>query len=184
MIRAGLVFLGLLGVAGLALLAAALWPVNADAPAVAAGTSPPDLGHLAAADSGEALSRPLFDPGRRPWTARGNREDITAGERPRTLLTVRGILIEDHVRRALVADGSGVPAWLVPGQGRDGWRLVSVEPGRVVVADAARHYTLAFLGPPVALRPPPRHPAAEEKPPSNRGRAAARRIEITRPATP
>lgn len=197
---AGPISLGFLGAAGLALIATTLWPVDASAPLAGPGSPPLDLGRLAAADTGAALSQPLFDPERRPWTARGSREDLTAGERPQTLLSVRGILIEDRVRRALVTDGSGEPVWLGLGEGRGGWRLVSIEAAQVVVADAARHYTLAFLGPSVALRPPPREPAPadvalrpalspthDEPPAMQRAlqeRRIMRRIETTRPGTP
>ncbi|MFD1304010.1 hypothetical protein, partial [Methylobacterium marchantiae] len=120
-----------------------------------------DLAALAASDTGAATASPMFDPERRPWTARGSREDLTAETRPRTMLSVRGILIEDGARRALVSDGSGAPAWLSPGDGQGAWRLVSVEPEAVVVADAGRQYTLTYLGAPVALRRPPRHPMPE-----------------------
>jgi hypothetical protein len=153
--------LGLLGLAGLAALAAGLWPVDASAPLAPPGPPPLDLAALAAAETGAAVAAPLFDPERRPWTARGSRADLTAEASPPTMLSVRGILIEAGARRALVADGTGAPAWLAPGEGQGAWRLVSVEPEAVVVADAGRRYTLAYLGAPVALRPPPRHPGPD-----------------------
>lgn len=159
--------LGLLGVAGLSVLAAGFWPLDATAPVAATGAPPFDLARLAAADLGPALARPLFDPERRSWTARGSREDLTAEAPPPTLLSVRGILIEDRARRALVADGTTEPVWLSPGEGRGAWRLVSIEPGQVVVADANRRYTLAFLAPPVALRPLPRHPVQDASRPDD-----------------
>ncbi|MBX9699797.1 MAG: hypothetical protein K2X91_07225, partial [Thermoleophilia bacterium] len=68
---AGPIPLSLLGAAGLALVAAAVWPVDAGAPPAEPGGPSLDLGRLAAGDTGAALSQPLFDPERRPWTARG-----------------------------------------------------------------------------------------------------------------
>ncbi len=54
-----------------------------------------------------ALQRPLFDPGRRPWTARGPR-GLLAGDPPRPVLTVRGILLDGTAARALI--DTGIPA--------------------------------------------------------------------------
>jgi hypothetical protein len=202
--------LGFLGAAAFAVLAIALRPVDVGASASEPVAPPLDLGRLAAGESGAALSQPLFDPARRAWTARGSRADLTAAKRPATLLTVRGILIEDRIRRALVADGSGAPVWLAPGEGRGAWRLVSIEPSQVVVADSAHHYTLAFLGPPVALHPVPRYPSPERPAPEMPApplrpalspaetmapeppmplrtmgdNGSVRRIEITRPGAP
>ena len=187
LLRVSPLALGLLGAAGLAAVAAGLWPVDADAPAAASGTPPLDLGSLAAGDTGAALTRPLFDPERRAWTAHGSREDLTAQAGPPTLLSVRGILIEDRIRRALVADGTGAPTWMVPGESRGAWRLVSIEPAQVVVTDSARDYTLAFLGAPVALRPVPRHPAPALRPALGQtedapGTVPAERVAGRRPA--
>ncbi|SFH07615.1 hypothetical protein [Methylobacterium gossipiicola] len=158
--------LGLLGISATAALVAGLWPLDLTAPAPPAATIPPlDLTRLATLDTGAAVTRPLFDPERRDWTGRGDRDSLTAEAPPPTLLSVKGILVDSSARRALVSDGTTPPAWLAPGEGRGAWRIVAIEPGEVVVADSQRRYTLAFLGSPVALQPVPRHPPKVEPPP-------------------
>lgn len=181
---------GLLALAAAAALGIGVWPLDRDAPPSPPAAPVLDLSAPALPDTGAALARPLFDPLRRAWTARGERDDLTALERPRTNLSVRGILIAEGGRRALIAEGTSEPAWLSPGEVRGAWRLVSIAPTEVVVADAVRRYTLAFLGAPVALQPVPRHPPppplrpALEPADSALGRAPPRRIAITPPAAP
>lgn len=177
--------LGLFGLSATTALAAGLWPLDLTAPAPPqAAAAPLDLARLAALDTGAAVARPLFDPERRDWTARGDRDSLTIEAPPPTLLSVKGILIGSSARRALVSDGTTPPAWMSPGEGRGAWRIVAIEPGQVVVADARRDYTLAFLGQPVTLQPVPRHPAKIEPPPqaapaSRDAPATIRQIPIT-----
>ncbi|KMO41133.1 hypothetical protein VQ02_06400 [Methylobacterium variabile] len=146
------------GLAAAAMLAAFAWPVDggpARAPRRAAAPAP-------TADE-TALHRPLFDPGRRPWTARGPR-DILAGDPPRPILTVRGILLDGAAARALIDDGSGIQAWLTRGEGRGDWRVAEVGRDRVTVVQGERRYVATFLGPPTTLRPVGARPAPEVGP--------------------
>lgn len=139
----------LFGAAGLALLAALAWPV-AEEPAPA----PPSP--IRAAPAGEApLLRPLFDPGRRAWTARGSREALLAPDPPRPVLTLRGLLSDGATIRALIDDGSGDLGWLARGQGRGDWRITAIEPGRVTLTQRGQPYTADFMGEPATLRPVP-----------------------------
>ncbi|WP_132251230.1 hypothetical protein [Methylobacterium segetis] len=103
-----------------------------------------------------ALARPLFDPGRRAWTARGDLSDVVGTPAPAARLRVRGILIDGSARRALIDDGIGDPAWVAEGAGRGAWRLIAIAPDRVTLADGAGTLTAEFLGEPVSLRPPRR----------------------------
>ena len=134
---------------GLLALAALAWPVDGTVPSRAAPAGRPVSDGPSA-----ALARPLFDPLRRAWTARGSRADLEA-EAP-TALRVRGILVEARTRRALIDDGRPEPAWLGEGEGHGAWRVVGIEPGQVRISDGARLYTLDFLGEAVPLRRPPR----------------------------
>ncbi|TNC15847.1 hypothetical protein FF100_00835 [Methylobacterium terricola] len=137
------------------MLAAFAWPVDggpAAPPRRAAAPVPP-------ADE-TALARPLFDPGRRPWTARGPR-DILAGDPPRPVLTVRGILLDGSAARALIDDGSGIQAWLARGEGRGDWRIAEIGRDRVTLVQGERRYVATFLGAPTTLRPVGAKPVAE-----------------------
>jgi hypothetical protein len=145
--RAGTALMGLLAAAALA------WPVDGTIPPAAAPVARP-----VAEGPGAALARPLFDPLRRAWTARGSRADLAVAAP--TALRVRGILVEARARLALIDDGGPEPAWLGAGAGRGAWRVVGIEPGQVRISDGGRLYTLDFLGEPVPLRPPPRRQAA------------------------
>lgn len=140
------------------MLAAFAWPVDGGpAPApyrVPAAPPPPDE---------TALARPLFDPSRRPWTARGPRE-ILDGDPPRPVLVVRGILIDGSAARALIDDGSGARAWLARGEGRGDWRVAEVGRDRVTVVQGERRYVATFLGPAATLRPVGARPVVEAEP--------------------
>ncbi|KMO12410.1 hypothetical protein [Methylobacterium platani] len=144
--------------AALLLLAALAWPVDGGpgppARRAAAAVPPPDE---------TALARPLFDPGRRPWTARGPR-DLLAGDPPRPVLTVRGILLDGTAARALIDDGSGIQAWLARGEGRGDWRIAEVARDQVTLMQGERRYVATFLGAPTILRPVGARPVAEAGP--------------------
>ncbi|KQO65916.1 hypothetical protein ASF22_04385 [Methylobacterium sp. Leaf87] len=152
----------LAGLAGLAVLAAWVWPAaTLDAGPVAAPAAPVRL-----ADSGGALHRPLFDPDRRAWTARGSLADLSPATPIRSVLRVRGILMSDGSGRALIEEeGAGLPVWLAPGEGRAGWVLAAVQAERVTVRQDGRTYDLAFLGEPATLQPPRRRRAVDRAPP-------------------
>ncbi|KMO33848.1 hypothetical protein VQ03_24305 [Methylobacterium tarhaniae] len=144
--------------AAAAMVAAFAWPVDEGAPPTprrAAAAMPP-------ADE-TALQRPLFDPGRRPWTARGPR-DILAGDPPRPVLTVRGILLDGPVARALIDDGSGDRTWLARGEGRGDWRIAEIGRDEVALVQGERRYVATFLGAPATLRPVGAKPVTEAGP--------------------
>lgn len=133
--------------------AAFAWPVHLDpAPPPAAVVAPPRPGEA-------ALLRPLFDPGRRDWTARGSRGAVLEGEPHRPVLTLRGILLDGAVARALIDDGTPERAWLAPGEGRGGWRITAITADSVSLDQGGRPFTAAFMGPPATLRPLPLDPA-------------------------
>jgi hypothetical protein len=140
------------------MLAAFAWPVDggpAPAPHSAPAVPPPP--------DETALARPLFDPGRRPWTARGPRE-ILDGDPPRPVLVVRGILLDGPAARVLIDDGSGARAWLARGEGRGDWRVAEVGRDRVTVVQGERRYVATFLGPAAMLRPVGARPVVEAEP--------------------
>lgn len=143
----------LFGASALAALAAfalpAVWPAPEEPSPVRASVS-------AAPPAGEEpLLRPLFDPGRRAWTARGSREAVLAPDPPRPVLTLRGILFDGGTPRALIDDGSGDLGWLARGQGRGDWWITAIEPGGVTLTQRGQSYTTAFMGQPATLRPVP-----------------------------
>ena len=105
------------------------------------------------------MRRPLFDPERRDWTARGSRAAILEGEPRRPVLTVRGIVVDGGKARALIDDGSGDESWLGRGEGRDNWRITAIAPDSVTLDQNGRPFTAAFMGQPVTLRPLPLEPA-------------------------
>ncbi|GJD81196.1 hypothetical protein [Methylobacterium gregans] len=143
----------LFGASALVALAAFALPASWSAPDEPAPVPTPIL---AASPAGEApLLRPLFDPGRRPWTARGSREAVLAPDPPRPVLTLRGILFDGGAPRALIDDGSGDLGWLARGQGRGDWRITAIEPGGVTLTQRGQSYTTAFMGQPAILRPVP-----------------------------
>ncbi|SFK96555.1 hypothetical protein [Methylorubrum salsuginis] len=148
----GLIPRALFGLAAALALAAFAWPVRIDpTPSPAAPwTEPPGTA---------ALQRPLFDPGRRAWTARGSRETVAEGEPPRPVLKVRGIRLDGAVSHALIDDGSGDRTWLKAGEGRGDWRVTAITPEHVTVDQRGRRFTAAFMGPPATLRPKPLDPA-------------------------
>ncbi|MGY2050992.1 hypothetical protein [Methylobacterium sp. JK268] len=146
-------------VLAVAACAAAAWPIDAAPPPRPPAAPSLDLAGLAAGASGAALARPLFDPGRRDWTALGGREDAFGTARPSASLILRGILLDGPRQRALVDDGAGRPEWRGLGEGPGPWRIAAIAPGRVEVADAVeRRYVLTLLGPAVPLPPPPKDP--------------------------
>lgn len=142
----------LFGLAAGGMLAAFAWPVRVDpAPEPPEVRAPPPAGEA-------ALRRPLFDPGRRPWTAVGSRETVLEGEPHRPVLTVRGIRIDGAAGHALIDDGSGDRTWLRPGEGRGDWRVTAVAHDRVTVDQRGSTFTAEFMGRPATLRPQPLHP--------------------------
>lgn len=134
------------GLGAAALAAVLAWPVDGGpAPPPRAPAPVPAPGDMA------ALHRPLFDPGRRAWSAAGSRAALLAGDPPRPILTVRGILIDGASARALIDDGA--QTWLARGEGRGDWRITAIARDRVTVAQGERLYTADLLGPPATLRP-------------------------------
>ncbi|MEA1832127.1 hypothetical protein U8607_08525 [Methylobacterium durans] len=135
--------------AAFAALAAALWPIDDFAPPgpLEAHAAPPPPASEA------VLARPLFDPGRRAWTARGGLADVIGTAPAAGRLRVKGIVVDGAARRALIDDGTGEPAWLGEGEGRGDWRLVAIAPDRVTLSDGAGPLNAEFLGDPVTLRP-------------------------------
>lgn len=146
------------GLAAAAMVAAFAWPID-----TGSTPAPRPAAQPAPAPDGTALDRPLFDPGRRPWTARGPRE-ILAGDPPRPVLTVRGILLDGASARALIDDGGGTPVWLARAEGRGDWRVAAVEHDRVDLVQGGRRYVAVFLGPPATLLPVGARPAPEAVP--------------------
>lgn len=143
----------LFGVSALAALAAVAWPA-ARSPAPEPAPAPPPM--ILSPPAGEApVQRPLFDPGRRAWTARGSREALLAPDPLRPVLTLRGLLLDGGAPRALIDDGSGDLGWLARGQGRGDWRITAIEPGRVTLTQRGQPYTTEFMGEPAILRPVP-----------------------------
>lgn len=140
--------------AAAALAAAAFaWPVHVD-------PAPPPAAAVASPRPGEtALLRPLFDPSRRDWTARGSRDAVLEGEPQRPVLIVRGILLDGAAARALIDDGTPDRVWLGPGEGRGDWRITAITADSVSVDQSGRPFTAAFMGPPATLRPLPLAPA-------------------------
>jgi hypothetical protein len=135
------------GIAGLAAIAAHAWPVEI-------GRAPDPRPTTAAPTAdGSALVRPLFDPGRRGWTARGGRDLLTQGDPLRPVLRVRGILLDGGRARTLIDDGSGDGSWLTTGEGRGDWTIAAIAPDGVRVAQRGRTYDVAFMGQSVTLRP-------------------------------
>ncbi|MCF4125471.1 hypothetical protein [Methylobacterium sp. SyP6R] len=146
------------GLAAIVMLGAFAWPIDggpAPLPRRAVAAMPPT--------DETALQRPLFDPGRRPWTARGPR-DILFGDPPRPVLTVRGILLDGAVARVLIDDGSGSQAWLARGEGRGDWRVIAVGRDEVTLVQGERRYVATFLGTPTTLRPVGAKPVTEAGP--------------------
>lgn len=148
----GLLPRALFGLAAALAVAAFAWPVRIDPPPPlsATWTEPPGTA---------ALQRPLFDSGRRAWTARGSRETVTEGEPPRPVLTLRGIRLDGGASHALIDDGSGDRTWLKTGEGRSDWRVTTITPDHVTVDQRGHRFTVAFMGPPATLRPRPLDPA-------------------------
>ncbi|WP_407529130.1 hypothetical protein [Methylobacterium oryzisoli] len=134
------------GLAGIAAVAVHAWPV-----AIAPAPAPPPAVAAPPAD-GSALTRPLFDPGRRDWTARGSRSAVTEGEPHRPVLTLRGILLDGSTARALIDDGEG-PVWLGRGEGRGDWQVSAIGADRVSVTQRGQTFAAEFMGPPATLRP-------------------------------
>lgn len=142
----------LFGLAGALALAAFAWPVAIEpAPGPPVPPSAPSDG----APGDAASRRPLFDPGRRDWTARGSRSAVLEGEPRRPVLTVRGIVVGGGKARALIDDGRGAEDWLGRGEGHDNWRITAITPDSVTLHQNGRTFTAAFMGPPVTLRPLP-----------------------------
>ncbi|TXM72066.1 hypothetical protein FV226_13540 [Methylobacterium sp. WL12] len=150
----------LFALAAAAAAAAYAWPVTLPPP----GPSP--IPQQTTPAGAAALARPLFDPGRRPWTARGSRDAVLASDPPRPILTLRGIRRDGGPRRALIDDGGGEPAWLGQGEGRNGWQVVEVGPDRVKLVQDGVTYATEFMGTPAILRP--KRKAASEAAPALR----------------
>lgn len=150
------------GLAAIAMLAAFAWPIDGGPTPLprrpVAPMPPPDEA---------ALQRPLFDPGRRPWTARGPRDSLL-GDPPRPVLTVRGILLDGAAARVLIDDGSGSRDWLARGEGRGDWRVAAIGRDAVTLVQGERRYVAPFLGTPTTLRPVGAKPVTEAAPPLRR----------------
>ncbi len=140
--------------AGVAALAVRTLPVEVGP---APGRAPPaevPVGGPSAAE-GAALSRPLFDPGRRPWTAQGGRDLILRPDPATPVLVLRGIRVDGGQARAFLDDGGGDRSWLAVGEGRGDWTIAAIGPDQVSVAQRGRRIEAEFLGRPATLRPAP-----------------------------
>lgn len=135
--------------AGLAAIGAYAMPAE-EIPAVTR-TAPA----AAAPAEGSAVRRPLFDPGRRPWTAQGSRDLIMRPDPVVPVLVLRGIRLDGGQATAFIDDGSGAQDWLAMGAGRGDWRIAAIAADRVSVVQRGRSYEAEFLGHPATLRPAP-----------------------------
>ena len=140
---------GAFAVAGLAVLAVQALPVDVGRAPERPAAAP------AAPAEGSALTRPLFDPGRRAWTAQGSRDLVLRPDPGAPVLVLRGLRRDGGEARALLDDGSGDRSWLAVGEGRGDWRIAAIGPDRVTVAQRGRSYEAEFLGHPATLRPAP-----------------------------
>ena len=98
----------------------------------------------------EIVNRPVFFEGRRypkPQPA-VTRAPVIAHAPPKAVpppaLGVRGVLIEQRVRRALITNPSGRSDWLATGDVMDGWRVVSIDNAGVVVNQDGHEYVLGL----------------------------------------
>ncbi len=137
--------------AGLGMVVAMEWNAPASSPAaevppaaatVSKATAPAPVFSLAPLSNFAAVTdRPLFAPDRRP-----------APEASETLgswsaLTLAGIVVTPGSREALIAHGTPPKiVHLQEGQSVDGWVVRSIEPDRIVVANAGEQHELRFLG--------------------------------------
>lgn len=135
--------------AGLAALGAIAMPAE-EVPAVTRAAAV-----AAAPAEGSALRRPLFDSGRRAWTAQGSRDLILRPDPIVPVLVLRGLRLDAGRATAFLDDGSGDPGWLATGEGRGDWRVAAIGPDRVAVVQRGRRYEAEFLGRPATLRPAP-----------------------------
>lgn len=140
---------GAFALAGLAMLAVHALPVTLD-PAPERRVPPP-----AAPAEGSALRHPLFDPGRRAWTAEGTRDLILRPDPAVPVLVLRGLRREGGTARAFLDDGSGDGSWLAPGEGRGDWRITAIGADRVTITQRGERFEAEFLGRPATLRPAP-----------------------------
>lgn len=136
--------------AGLAALAVQTLPVEIG-PAPERRDPPPVAAEGPA--EGAAVSRPLFDPGRRPWTAQGSRDLVLRPDPVAPVLVLRGLRRDGGRAQAFLDDGSGDRSWLGVGEGRGDWRLVAIGADRVSVSQRGQRFEAEFLGHPAALRP-------------------------------
>lgn len=143
---------------GFAALAAPLLPVDVGPAPERMAVPPPTV------PEGSAVRRPLFDPGRRAWTAQGTRDLVLRPDPVAPVLVLRGIRLDGGEAQAFIDDGSGNPAWLVRGEGRGDWRIAAIALDRVTVSQRGRPFEAEFLGRSAILRPAP----FEDAPPALR----------------
>lgn len=143
---------GVFLLAGLAVVAVQALPGEDFAPVTRALPATPVSGGAA---EGAAVQRPLFDPGRRAWTAQGSRDLIQRPDPAAPVLVVRGIRLDGGEARTFIDDGSGDRTWLATGEGRGDWRIAAIAPERVTVSQRGVSYQAEFLGAPATLRPAP-----------------------------
>ncbi len=140
---------GVFGLAALTLVAVEMLPIDLGAPPRPWTAPPPPVAE------GSAVERPLFDPGRRAWTARGSRDLILRPDPVAPVLVLRGIRLDGGQARAYLDDGSGDGSWLAVGEGRADWRIEAIARDRVTVSQGSFRAVAEFLGPPATLRPAP-----------------------------
>ncbi len=99
----------------------------------------------AAPAEGSAVRRPLFDPGRRPWTAQGSRDLVMRPDPSAPVLVLRGVRLDGGQATAFIDDGSGAQGWLAAGEGRGDWRIAAIGADRVSVVQRGRSYEAEFL---------------------------------------
>lgn len=100
----------------------------------------------------EALSRPVFWSTRRPYipTVRepgsSSEEEVSVEIAPLDH-TLAGVFIGDGQPRALLRNADGKDQWLAKEEKINGWRLIAVSPGQVVLQDGDRRATLELYPP-------------------------------------
>lgn len=137
------------GLAALAAVAVQVWPVES-------GKAPERLrAPQPVAAEGSAVHRPLFDPGRRSWTAQGPSDIVQRADPVPPVLVVRGIRLDGAEARAFIDDGSGDPSWLARGEGRGDWRVAAIGSDRVTLLQRGHSFEAQFMGSSATLRPAP-----------------------------
>ncbi|MFN3312442.1 MAG: hypothetical protein ACK46Q_03110 [Hyphomonas sp.] len=101
---------------------------------------------IAAAETGTAAEAPLFHPDRKPFAAEAIPAALDAGDDSfgsDAPFLLRGVVLSDGIARASFAhQTSGDIRWINRGGMIDGWQLVQVWPGSVVLSRGDQRTTL------------------------------------------